>query len=122
MTKTGLFFKLGFGLALTVFSYSATSAQTKTKTAVQQAGVPTSNVQSNPVTVTTKVEPGTSQTKVENSAKQIDAAKPVSSGARHCTPRANNHPYSITRADFNNLPKDRQKFILDNLNKYSIID
>lgn len=44
------------------------------------------------------------------------------SGARTCTPLKRENPYSISRADFEKLPADRQRFILENKNKYTIID
>ena len=45
-----------------------------------------------------------------------------SSAARSCTPIKRENPYSISRADFQNLPADRQRFILENKSKYTIID
>ncbi len=43
-------------------------------------------------------------------------------GSRNCQPKNINKPYSITRENFNKLPKDRQQFVMSNLNIYSIVD
>ncbi len=43
-------------------------------------------------------------------------------GARACTPKNQAKAYSITRKNFNNLPKDRQEFVMSHLDKYSIVD
>ncbi len=45
-----------------------------------------------------------------------------SAAARSCKTAKRSNPYSISRTDFNNLPKDRQQFILDNSKKYTIVD
>ncbi len=50
------------------------------------------------------------------------ASNSHASGARSCTPLKRENPYSISRADFQNLPADRQRFILENKSKYTIID
>lgn len=44
------------------------------------------------------------------------------SSARNCTPKKRENPYAISRVDFEKLPADRKKFILENASKYSIID
>ena len=43
-------------------------------------------------------------------------------GAKTCTPIFRTNPNSISRKDFEKLPADRQRFILENGDKYSIID
>lgn len=43
-------------------------------------------------------------------------------GARKCTPIRRDNPFAISRKDFEKLPADRQRFLLDNPSKYTIID
>ncbi|MFM7053800.1 MAG: hypothetical protein ACKOX7_03575 [Bacteroidota bacterium] len=50
------------------------------------------------------------------------SSKNQGSSARLCTPLKRENPYSISRADFEKLPADRQRFILENKNKYTILD
>lgn len=44
------------------------------------------------------------------------------SSARLCTPMKRDNPYAISRKDFQKLPADRQRFILENQSKYTIVD
>ena len=62
-----------------------------------------------------------------NSKLNAHSMRPANNAAsekatRNCQPKNINKPYSIKRDNFNKLPKDRQQFVLDNLNKYSIVD
>ena len=41
---------------------------------------------------------------------------------RGCTPGYRSNPYAISRKNFEQLPPDRQKFILSNPDKYPITD
>jgi hypothetical protein len=51
----------------------------------------------------------------------ITATSNENSG-KSCTPLQRENPYAISRKDFNKLPIDRQRFLLENGNKYTIID
>jgi len=41
---------------------------------------------------------------------------------RACKPATRSNPYSISKKNFDQLPADRQRFVLDNSHKYTITD
>ena len=43
-------------------------------------------------------------------------------GSRNCVNKSATRSYSISRANFNKLPADRKKFVLDHSDKYVIAD
>ena len=47
---------------------------------------------------------------------------PDENSGKACTPLHRENPYSISRKDFDKLPADRQRFLLENRNKYTIIN
>ncbi|MFZ9943233.1 MAG: hypothetical protein ACO3O0_06455 [Bacteroidia bacterium] len=76
--------------------------------------------------------PGNKKPQVENTADSKAThsnnttvhARGTSTGssAKQCTPLNRNNPFAISRKDFQKLPADRQRFILENQSKYTIID
>jgi len=128
MIKAGQFLKFGFVALAATFFCSAVYAQS----AVQDPG--RKDEIKNSTTVSPKVTSQSPQTSVKNQGvprksvnpKQASAARggAVATGnpGRSCTAKSTMKPYSITRANFNKLPKDRQQFVLENSNKYTIVD
>ena len=132
MKKAGLFLRIGFvAMAATIFSTTAFAQDAakkagrkdvpaKTTQPVVKAQVVSHGKQSaaKPTgVVKAKLDP-----KYATQKRGAVASTTPGNGSRACTPKNNVKAYSITRANFNNLPKDRQQFVLSNLNKYSIVD
>src|SRR5688572_3264122 len=129
MKKAGQFLKLGFvALAATIFC-SSVHAQTN----AQGPGRKDEVKNSTPVVNTRVVNPGQVRNqgvakKSVNTKQAANAARGYSASAqtrnptRNCTPKSGLKPYAITRANFNKLSKDRQQFVLNNSNKYTIVD
>ena len=132
MKKAGQFLKLGFvALAATIFC-SSVHAQSN----AQGPGRKDESKNSTPV-VNTRVANQGPQKEVKNqgvakksvntkqsanAARGYTASLHTGNTTRNCTPKSNLKPYSITRASFNKLSKDRQQFVLANSNKYTIVD
>lgn len=60
-----------------------------------------------------------------NLAAQKRSAIQVSNdgnSARKCTTSPKENPFAISRSVFNTLPSDRQRFVLEHSNKYTIVD
>ncbi|MBL0343452.1 MAG: hypothetical protein IPP71_22900 [Bacteroidetes bacterium] len=132
MKKAGLLLKIGFvALAATIFNTGA-FAQEQAKLPGRK-DVPTKNLK--PAATVSVVSKG-NQSKTTNSGvvkAKLDpkyatqkrgavVSTTQGSGARSCSPKNQVKAYSITRKNFNNLPKDRQQFVLSHLEKYSIVD
>jgi hypothetical protein len=132
MKKAGLFLRMGFvAIAAALLSTAAfaqdaakkpgrKNVEAKVATPVVKAkvlnhGKPTAVRQQG--VVHAKLDPKLA------SQKRGAVKTPIQgSSSRNCTPRSNMKPYSITRANFNRLPKDRQQFVLSHSNKYTIIN
>lgn len=57
-----------------------------------------------------------------NQKRGAISSNPDEKSGKSCTPQKRENPYSISRKDFNKLPADKQRFLLDNRHKYTIID
>ena len=42
--------------------------------------------------------------------------------ARNCTTKPKTNPYAMSRSVFNSLPKDRQQYVLEHSDKYTVVD
>jgi hypothetical protein len=127
MKNAGFILKAGFvAMAALVFTSAAYSQDLKnqngkqTETPVQKTGqttfiTPGSN---HPVQV---VNPTLNPSLAVQKRGAIVSTS-QGTGARNCTTAKRSNPYSISRANFEKLPADRKQFILDNQNKYTIID
>lgn len=132
MKKAKLLLRIGFvALAATIFStgaFAQDQAKKPGRKDVQTKTVrPTVNAQvinhGNRVTpVQHGVVKAVLDPKLASQKRGAVAATTQGTGARNCSPKNQVKAYSITRKNFNNLPKDRQQFVLSHLEKYSIVD
>ena len=118
MKKTGILLKAGF-VALAAIALSSASYS-------QGAEMKSGSKNTNPAKASTNTLRGSNVSAVQS--KQLimnqkeTSAIVTTSTTKTCTPKALANPYSISRKNFNNLPADRQKFVLNNSNKYTIVD
>ncbi|MBK6639765.1 MAG: hypothetical protein KBH11_09140 [Bacteroidia bacterium] len=132
MKKAGLFLRMGFvAIAATILSTAAFAQDnakkpgrkdvpTRVATPVVKAKVishqkPAQARQQG--VVRAKLDP-----KLAAQKRGAVASTQQGTGARNCTPKVKANAYSIKRADFNRLPKDRQQFVLNHSDKYTIVD
>jgi hypothetical protein len=60
--------------------------------------------------------------KAPGNQPNTDKSKIHSVNGRGCAPVYRSNPYAISRKDFEQLPPDRQKFVLNHPDKYPITD
>ena len=129
MKRAGNF--LIFGLVIFSVSILCTSTYAQTATGSEGKKDFTSSVATHARTQSgintnksTKIQIADSQSNSKLNSPPVHSVNNTAAGkgTRNCQPKNVNKPYSITRDNFNKLPKDRQQFVLDNLNKYSIVD
>jgi hypothetical protein len=104
-----------------MWAHSAAFAQTDSKKPGNKQH-PTTAIQSTQVQSPETGPNAKLDKKLASQKRGAVASNSHASGARSCTPLKRENPYSISRADFNKLPADRQRFILENKSKYTIID
>jgi hypothetical protein len=117
MKKAGTLLKVSFVAMATIAFSSAAFAQA----AEIKPGKSTSQA----VTQKSSARGASSVTAEESKVKikqENDAKVIAQTPERNCVSKSTLPPNSITRKNFDNLPKDRQQFILDNSAKYTIVD
>jgi len=128
MKKTSMLLKTSFAVvALIIFSNTAFSQGTEFKT--QQIHSETGIVKSNPVSGKNNnpsnlrggsISPGQAKIIVQQASET--GVMPDTKSTRNCTSQSAFPPNSISRKNFNNLPQNRQQFLLNNPGKYTIVD
>ena len=128
MNKAGLFLKLGFVAIAATFFCSTVQAQSAAKTpgrkdtgalsAEEIKIARTANLVAtkHAAIVKAKVDPKLVTTRGGAVTKRSGVA------TRICTQKHRENMYTITRTTFDKLPADRQQFIKNNSDKYTIID
>lgn len=132
MKKAGLFLRIGFvAMAAAIFSTTAFAQDAAKKAGRKDVPAKTTQpvVKAQPVnhgkqspTKPTGVVKAKLDPKYATQKRGAVVSTTSGTGARSCSPKNSVKAYSITRANFNKLPKDRQQFVLSNLDKYSIVD
>lgn len=120
MKKAGILLKAGFvAIAALAFNSAAYSQAAEVKPG-KQSGATITQPAANQMR-------GNTMTAVDSKLllQKQSEVKPVvisTNAERNCVSKSTMKPYSITRANFNNLPSDRQQFVLSNSDKYTIVD
>jgi hypothetical protein len=131
MKKAGLFLRLGMVAMITAALSTVSFAQQAAKkpgqkNAVTRVASPVIKPQvinhGQKVSATKSVVKPTLNPRLASQKRAAVGATSQGSGARNCTPRSAMKPNSITRANFNKLPKDRQAFVMQHSDKYTIVD
>lgn len=119
MKKAGILLKAGFvAIAALAFTSAAYSQGAEVK-----PGQTSGNVHMKPASNQMRgntVSAVDSKLILQNQSETKAAV--VSNPERNCVSKSTMKPYSITRANFNNLPADRKQFVLNNSDKYTIVD
>jgi len=121
MKLTALYLKTGLLIVgFFIFSLSAI-AQSELQNQEIKTGAQTVSVFDEQLSQTTNTAIKTDQER--NAAFSKSTIKNISvSTARNCSYNRSDKPFTISIADFNKLPCDRQQFLLQNTNKYTIAD
>lgn len=119
MKKAGILVKAGFvAIAAIAFTSAAYSQGAEIK-----PGQPSGNAHVRPASNQLRGNTVTAaESKLILQNQSQNNANIVSKPERNCVSKSTMKPYSITRANFNNLPADRKQFVLNNSDKYTIVD
>jgi uncharacterized membrane protein len=117
MKKAGTLLKFGFVALATIAFGSAAHSQGAEIKPGQTTGHTVSQQKTGAMRGTAMTA---EQSKVIIQNQEVKVA--TTNPARNCTPHSKMQANSISRKDFNNLPADRKEFVLNNSEKYTIVD